>query len=225
MKFQILLIIVILGWNDLSAQQDIKMINALPFNSEKYKDFKGSPYLWEENKEVIIYDKRGVEYSSAMGNYNGLENEFEVYKDDSFIQLPHSTYISIKVINDDKTNYSLFSNIHSKLKNKYCIRHKRSENYSVFESFQPRKSVVKLETPGKATVISKIIPKTKYYIIYGAELIPFEIKKKKLYKQFGHKDEIKKFLKENKLKIKTINDVLPLFEFLDSKGWLAPKKD
>ena len=224
MRFQILLIIVILGWNVSIAQQDIKMVNAIPFNSEKYKDFKGSPYLWKESKEVIIYDINGIDYNSVMGNYNGLENEFEVYRDNEFIQLPHATYFSMKVINDDEVDYFLFSNLHPKLNNKYSIQHGKTANYRVLESFIPKKSVVKLETPGKATEFNKIVRRSKYYILYGRELISFKVSKKKLIKQFGHKKEIKAFLKENKLKIKKIEDVLPLFEFLDSKGWLEPQQ-
>ncbi len=219
---QILLIILFIGCNGLNAQHDIKMINATIFDSEEYKDYKGTPYLWKENKEVIIIDNKGTDYNSVMGNYHGIDQEFEVYEDNTFIRLPHSQYISIKVINDPEVSYSLFSNVHSKLKNKYCILHEQKPNYRIFESFIPKVSVVKLETPGKATEFNKIKARSKYYIVSGSHLIPFKIKKKHLIKQFGHKKEINKFLKENKIKIKKIEDVLVLFEYLDSNGWLIP---
>ncbi len=222
MRLLFLLIVLIIGWNYSDAQHNIKMLNAMPYDSEKYADYKGTPYLWKENKEVIIIDKDAKDYNSIMGNYNGLEYEFEVYKNNKFIRLPHSTYICIKVINDPEIKYSLFSNVHPKLKNKYCIQHKKTENYKVFESFIPNASVVKVETPGKATEFNKIKKRSKYYIVSGNELISFNINKKKLIKQFGHKKEIKAFLKKKKIKIKKIEDALLLFEFLDSNGWLIP---
>ena len=196
------------------------MINATAYNANKYKDFQGTPYLWKENKEVIIIGANGKEYAGVTGNYNGLENEFEVYKEDKYIQLPHSDYVGIKVINDPEITYSLWSNIHPKLKNKYCILHANEDNYRVVESFISKESVVSFETPGKTTHIKKINSRSNYYIIKGGELISFDLKKKKLIKQFGHKNEINAFLKENKIKMKCIEDAILLFEFLDSKGWL-----
>lgn len=222
-SLQILLIILFIGWNHADAQHVIKMINSRVYDADQYKDYKGSPYLWKENKEVIIVDKDAKDYKSVIGNYNGLDGEFEVYKDNLFIRLPHTTYINIEIINDPEIKYTLYSNVHPKLKNKYSIQHHSAPNYRIFESFIPKESVVKIETPGKTTEVNKIIPRSKYYILTGSHLIQFKISKKKLIKQFGHKKEIKAFLKENKIKIKKIEDVLPLFEFLDSKGWLRPE--
>ena len=196
------------------------MVNSQTFDPDKYAEYKGSPYLWKENKEVIIYDRNAVDYNSVMGNYNGLDHEFEVYENNQFIRLPHETYISIEVINDPKVKYTLYSNVHSKLKNKYSILHGRGDNYRVYESFDPQTSEVVIETPGKTTRVNKIKAKSYYYIAYGADLIQFEPKKKKLVKQFGHKKAINKFLKENKIKIKNVADVIPLFDFLDANGWL-----
>lgn len=217
-----LLIVLFLGCNHLLAQHQIKMVNSIVYDADKYKDYKGSPYLWEENKEVIIIDKDAKDYNSVKGNYNGLEGEFEVYKDNVFIRLPHATYVSIEVVNDADISYTLFSNVHPKLVNKYCIQHADEANYRVFESFIPKESVVKLQTPGKATEFNKIIARSQYYILSGRNLIQFKLNKGKLIKQFGHKKEIKAFLKKNKIKIKKIEDVLPLLKFLDENGWLVP---
>ncbi|MEM9547277.1 MAG: hypothetical protein AAGA77_14955 [Bacteroidota bacterium] len=198
------------------------MLNSIVYDADKYKDYKGTPYLWEENKEVIIFDRNAKEYNSVIGNYNGLDGEFEVYKNDRFIRLPPYLYIKIQVINDPAVNYTLYSNIHPKLKNKYCIQHAQSSNYRVFESFIAKESNTTIQKPGKPAEIKKIIPKSNYFILAGRALIQFKLNRKKLIKKFGHKKEIKRFLKENKIKINTIEDVLPLLEFLDSNGWLIP---
>ena len=222
MRRQFLLIILIIGWNTSIAQHDIKMVNTIIYEPDKYRDYKGSPYLWKENKEIVIIDKDGRNYNSVTGNYNGLESEFEVYEDFRFIRLPHSDYISLRVVNDPEINYTLYGNIHPELKNKYCIQHANETNYRVFESFIPKVSRVKLETPGKATEFNKIVPRSKYYILSGQHLIQFKLNKKKIIQQFGHKKEINKFLKANKIKLKKIEDALPLIEFIDSNDWLVP---
>ena len=220
MKLQFLLIVSIIGCTNINAQHDIKMVNSSLFNPDKYNDYKGSPYLWKESKEIIVYDNTATDYNSVMGNYNGVEHEFEVYEGNQYIKLPHETYIKLDVVNDDEVSYSLFSNVHPKLKNKYCILHHRSPNFWVYESFNPKVSLVKIETPGKATEINKISKRSQYYVKYGRKLIEFQPKKKKLIKQFGHKKEINKFLKDNKIKIKKVKDVIPLLEYLDENGWL-----
>lgn len=218
---QILLIFIFFGCNCVHAQTGIKMMNAVDYDSKKYDDYRGSPYLWEENKKVVIFDKHGREHTVIKGNYNVLENEFEVYQKGKFIQLPHATYPIIKIVEDPNITYSLRSNVHPKLRNKYCILHAKTNNYFVYESRTAKQKSVKVETPGVPTYFNKINPRSEYYIVFGSKLISFKISKKKLIKQFGHKKEINSFLKENKIKIKKIEDVLRLFDFLDSKGWLV----
>jgi len=223
MRLQFLLIFLFIGCNSAEGQNDILMVNAITYNAKKYKEYHGSPYLWKENKKVTIYDINAKEYSGVFGNYNVLENEFEVYRDDSYILLPHSRYICIKVIDDPDISYSLYSNVHPKLKNKYCIRHAQTANYSVYESRTAKQRVVEVQTPGVPTKFNKINSRSYYYLIIGNKLIPFKISKKKIIKKFGHKKEINAFIKDQKIKIKEMEDVVLLFGFLDSKGWLEVK--
>lgn len=219
-QLQILLTFILIGYNPLYGQGKIKMINASTYKSDQYDDAKGSPYLWKENKEVVIFDTNGTEYYSVSGNYNALDQEFEVYKGSDFIRLPHDTYVCIKVKTDKGEEYSLFSNVHPKLKNKYCILRGQNDKFKIYENVNAKMSVVTMETPGKATVVKKIKTSSKYYIVYGSDLISFKKSKKKLAKKFGHKKEIKKFIKENDLDVKNFQDLIVLFTYLDENDWL-----
>ncbi|MDF1694652.1 MAG: hypothetical protein P1U56_02415 [Saprospiraceae bacterium] len=219
-QLQILLIVVIIGYTPLHAQHKIKMLNATPYHADQYNDAKGDPYLWKDNKEVIVFDNKGLEYNSVKGNYNGLNHEFEVYKGTEYIKLPHDTYISLKVVNDKKIDYTLFSNVHPKLKNRYCILRGKGTTFRVYESFRAKMSVVTIQTPGKPTEVKKINSTSEYYLIHGTNLIQFKLNKKKILRLFGHEKEIKKFLKENDLNLRKIEEVIQLFTFLEEQDWL-----
>ncbi len=202
-----------------SGQKKILLNNPQKINPRKYEGIKGSAYLWDKNKEVTIYSFESDKIEHITGNYNLVDKVFEAYQDNKYIILPFQHYPILEYSEDGKKK-KLFANIHPKLNNSYSLQHYQSENFRVFENKRKKKKTLTFHAPGKDKKIHKFITYSDYFILYQGSLISIPLQIKKIIKKFGHKKEIKKFIKENKLKIKKIADMIILLEYIDKQGWM-----
>ena len=96
MKHVLLFLLMVGFFASVQAQKDEE--NALFLNSEKidddrYKEMKGSPYLFENWVTGTIIDLDKKTYPVSQINYNGYTQEFEVRKGDSFITLDEKSLL------------------------------------------------------------------------------------------------------------------------------------
>ncbi len=202
------------------SQATIKMANAKPYDEDRYKDFKGEPYLWEQPKEVTIWGVNQDPIAGVMGNYNLVEGQFEIYQDDKFIIINKLEYPKIVSSEVDGESTTLLAVMHPKLSFGYCIEHYNEDQFLVLEQRKRLKSSVVVETPGKTERMQKLKNSKKVYALKSGQLFEIKSKTKKIIKQFGHKKEIKDFVKANKLKLKNVKDLVTLLKYLNENEWV-----
>lgn len=202
------------------GQDDILFKNIKPYDTERYLNFNGSAYLFEEPTAVKVYAMDREPIEGIVGNYNMAEGELEIYKGNSYLELKKNQYPKVEFIDSDGNLIRLISVSHPKLSFGYCIQHFADDSFMILEQRKRLKSSVKIQTPGKTESIDKFKKSKDFFILKNGQLIEFKTSKKKIIKKFGHKKEIKEYIKSNKLKLKKMEDVISLFQFIDNQGWL-----
>ncbi len=202
------------------TQNTDMMLNAKPYDEERYDNFKGEAYLWDEPVLVTLNSLNGEPIKGVSGNYNMAEGEFEVYKDKKFIVLNKLRFPIIEHTDSDGETTTLISVAHPKLNFGFCIQHHKEENFMILEKRKKLKSEVKVETPGQTQHLNRFKNSRDYYILKNGKLIKIKLSRKKITKEFGHTKEIKEYIKSNKLKVKKIEDAVILLKYMNEQGWL-----
>lgn len=216
-----LYVAVLLFVSSSSMSQNLdKMLNARPYNAERYSDFRGEAYLWDSPVRVSLSSVNQQPLEGVMGNYNLVEGEFEVYKDKKFVVINRFEYPKIEYADPEGQITTLISIAHPKLSFGYCILHHQEQYFMILELWKKMKLSRKIETPGKTEHLNNLNNSRDYYILKNGNLIKIKLSRKKITKEFGHKKEIKAYIKSNDLKVKEIKDAVILLRHMNEQGWL-----
>lgn len=187
--------------NDTDLQQMLSKINS----SEKIDDYDGSPYLFENEKKgnIVIGDMESVSINATF-NLNFLNMKFFIYEEDD-VYLLDSSEVSSFHIGDFK--YTRNDD------NQFVKIIFKDENITLFEKYyleiKDQPYVVGYEKPSKKLINIK---KSVLINIYGNSM-PFKPKLKFLQSLFDSNiSDLKKFIKQNSLKLKKHQDLKLIFE-------------
>lgn len=208
--FTLLLTTSVLGQVEsfnLSMMNDGDLQNMLSKISshEKFDDYDGSPYLFENEKEgnIFIGDVENV-FIGAKFNLNFLSMEFVIYEEKNTYSL-NSNQVKSFVVGD-------FTYIRND-DNEFIKIIFKDDNFSLIEKYRleikDQPYVVGYEKP-----TNNLLSLKKSVLIYSdGNLIPFKPKLKFLQSLFNsNTKDLKKFIKENSLKLRDHQDLKLIFK-------------
>jgi hypothetical protein len=208
--FTLLLTTSVLGQVEsfnLSMMNDGDLQNMLSKISshEKFDDYDGSPYLFENEKEgnIFIGDVENV-FIDAKFNLNFLSMEFVIYEEKNTYSL-NSNQVKSFVVGD-------FTYIRND-DNEFIKIIFKDDNFSLIEKYRleikDQPYVVGYEKP-----TNNLLSLKKSVLIYSdGNLIPFKPKLKFLQSLFNsNTKDLKKFIKENSLKLRDHQDLKLIFK-------------
>ena len=202
----------------LTAQKQLLLVeNAIEIDTDRYKDIKASPYLFEDWAVATLVGTRGEETRDIKINYNGYNQEFEILTKGKHITLNTDAYKEIKITSPDgKEEFFFKRGLHKKFALKFALVVYNGEKVKFLEEFIYEISDKKFQNVGETIVMKRFIKKSCYYILQNDELIKVKRKKKDLIKALGHKSELEKFIKKNKLKLNSRDEIQKLFAYYES---------
>lgn len=187
--------------NDTDLQQMLSKISS----SEKFDDYDGSPYLFENEIKgnIVIGDIERVSFNATF-NLNFLSMKFVIYEEDNTYLLG-SNEVKSFVVGDFtyiKNNDNEFIKIIFK-----------DDNITIFEKYQleikEQPYVVGYEKPSN----NLLSLKKSVFIYRDGYLIPFKPKLKFLQSLLdSNVKDVKKFIKENSLKLRNHQDLKLIIE-------------
>ena len=208
--FTLLLTASVLGQVEsfnLSMMNDGDLQNMLSkiSSSEKFDDYDGSPYLFENEKEgnIFIGDVENV-FIDAKFNLNFLSMEFVIYEEKNTYSL-NSNQVKSFVVGD-------FTYIRND-DNEFIKIIFKDDNFSLIEKYRleikDQPYVVGYEKP-----TNNLLSLKKSVLIYSdGNLIPFKPKLKFLQSLFNsNTKDLKKFIKEKSLKLRDHQDLKLIFK-------------
>lgn len=206
-----------------SQGDDIILMNTVPIEADRYKGFKGSPYLMEDYAMVTIISVSGEKFENLKGNYNGFENEFEIIQDNSSISLPSKVYPEIQfakadnpvLMKDQRDTVILKSNIKPETFKGYTIVLHEGTHYTIINHFYVKEHDNEVQTPGIATTFKRFLKKNELWAIADDKLVKFKLSKKQILKTFKEDDAIQKYIKSTKDKLNSEEDLIKMFSEID----------
>ena len=215
--------------NTLLAQdppkKDLIIKSKEPLNPDRYKDFRGNAYLFDDWAKANLYSNDGYVFEDVIANYNALENEVEIKFDDKIQTLDKRHYSRIEVLNEKNPE-----NIHSEVGDKtilqrgihpdqflgYFVLLYNSPTVTLLKSKEVRKEVRTINDYGKNIDINFLVETLKYYLIVDGSSNLVRLKKSSLIDQLENQSELEKYVKKNKLKIKNEETAIQLLEYYTS---------
>jgi len=199
---------------------DILMTNSRSIDKNRYEGVRGNPYLFDDwlKGKIISVDADAIE--DVLLNFNGETEGFEIKKGDNFIELDPKWYIRVSV-EDKATNEPIIFQKHflPPLANKFTRVVYKGKNLNVVESFTAKIQVKVIHNVGKDQELKRFHGKRNYYLIKDKKITLIKSKKKSLFALLGHKSELEKFAKKEKLKLTSEADLIKLFTFYEEKGF------
>ena len=208
------------GRKFLSDVIDPSMINTELFYKGKYKEISGSPFLEKElqNGTIILNDDRKVE--NVLIRYNAYEDAllYQIEKDQITMLDPPVIKGFEFQPNDRKVKFISISFIEGK-KHFYEVIYDGKSTLVVRHQIKLTKKTNNAGSYGANDMQGSAFKKLETYFLMDATGKIFEISltKKSLTSALGsHEEELKAFIKENKLKVREKIDLATLLEYYDS---------
>ncbi len=208
------------GRKFLSDVIDPSMINTELFYNGKYKEISGSPFLEKElqNGTIILNDDRKVE--NVLIRYNAYEDAllYQIEKDQITMLDPPVIKGFEFQPNDRNVKFISISFIEGK-KHFYEVIYDGKSTLVVRHQIKLTKKTNNAGSYGANDMQGSAFKKLETYFLMDATGKIFEISltKKSLTSALGsHEEELKAFIKENKLKVREKIDLATLLEYYDS---------
>ena len=174
------------------------------------------------------YEKESFSLGKAINKLTKKSNPFylryNIYNDIIEIDEKESTFGLIKslniyaIINNTEYHYESYSVDNSKTDEGYFILLNRGTNSNLYlRKNKEFKDKVQAKDAYHKEVPASFIDSKSYFIKKDKILLPVSTKKKDFLLQFPEKeDELKKYMKAEKINLKSESDVIKLFTYFDS---------
>ena len=210
-----LFVLVFLSYS-LLAQPELIFTNAQSIDPDRYKDIKGSPYLFKDWQMGFIIDDKEKSIKVAQLNYNGYSRFFEVKEGDKFIELDSKAYQRVEVDAEEGEDNIVFQRgIHPFFKGKFVMVLYANENLSLIKESYMGLYENTIQDVGKTREIKRFTPINNHFVLRGDQLEKIKIKKKEILKILNNEKNVEKILKEYKIKLNNEKDLVKLLKLLD----------
>lgn len=215
----VLLLFLILFGTNLTAQTSISFAESELFDSERYKEIKGSPYFFAVFTDGWISGRDGVEYAKVKMNYNGFTEEFEVLQGDHFIRLQEQPYAQIKLLDPESQDTVIFvRGVHADFRGQFIQLLHQSEKGTFVKSFLVTVAESSVNTVGRKDEFKRFKAQEVYYLARGANepLTSIKSSKKSWIQALGHKKELEIFIKDQGLNVSKEEDILQVLKYWET---------
>ena len=197
-----------------SQKGKVKLLNSRAIDHSQYKEVKGSPYFYQEWKFGKMINSRSLIIDSLLVNYNGFTDNFEVRQDDEYVELETKFYPLVIVYDGDKEVYFRRNN-HKQIESAYARIVYTGVQASVLQNYvvTTRKSSAAY---AGITDEGTFIGKKKFFLLLNEEIHLIKLNRKSILSRLGFTSELKSFLKEKKLNLKSEGDLVILLEYYDT---------
>lgn len=204
-----------------SAQNNRKFYakNAKGIEKNRYEDYIGSPYFFEEFVSGVIVDNADNEYPNVLLNLNGHTGELEVQDQGYFIALEESFYKSFKAKDKEGNEYLFKRNLHPDYVPTFFQVLYESERTLLIKQFNVIFAEQVINNVGESVKVKRFGSSFEYMLLSGLgkqDLTKLKVSKKKLPELLGKKKELSDYIKSEKLNFKKDDDLILLIKHYET---------
>lgn len=212
---------VILGLSpnfSLFAQDGtLMMTNSKPIDENRYSEIKGNPYLFKDWQTGSIVDKDDKMIENVLLNYNGETENIEIRQGDKFIELEVSDYKKIIIPKENAAETILIKGAFSPFKDQFVRVVYANANRKVIQTFESQIITKVFNNVGKNEEFKSFYNKKQYYLISDKAQL-FKLKKKSLLPLLTERSQLEQFLKKEKMKLNSEEQLLKLLAYYEQIG-------
>jgi hypothetical protein len=193
----------------------------MPLRSRNYVNLKGSPYFVNDWSKGVIKQSNGQSIKDVEVKYDQLQDEL-IFKDVNGQELGFAVPVvefKIDYVVNGLAKSSLFRNGFEPFRGSTELSY-----YEVLYNGQLKlakkntKRVEEYREYNSAITTKSIIERTKYYYYTTNKLSEFNADNKSILKAFGESaTPLLEYIKENKLNLKTEEDLIKMFNFYSTQ--------
>ena len=223
MKESFLIIFVfVINYSTVAQMTNMHSNTGTVLKEKKYVDIEGSPYLFEEWSSGTFSDVDGKNRGNYQLRYNIYDDKLEVIKDRQAISLNHQLVKEFEVINQESEDRFLFrsgypaNGIYDE-SDFYKVLNDDGD-FHLLKKYICTITMVETKGYGESTSTQKFLQSSKYYV-YSEEAGFKKINKsrKSILEIFSDREqELKTFMKKNKINIKNDQDLARLIKFCNT---------
>ena len=225
----VLVICLVLFVFNLKGQRDLSKViftNSQDVDRDRYKEIKGTPYLFEHYVLATIVSSNIDVYEDILVNYNGYTKGFEAFEGASFIELDERWYLRVEIdptqhpglvetFGEDKLIFQ--RGVHPKFEHIFVQVLYAGLRTIFFKVFEVDLTKQKIEIPGQTLNVERFVEDIGYYLVKDGDLDPVTLRKKSLIKAFGRGETkaLESFARENEIDFTSERDLIKLIDFYD----------
>lgn len=222
---KIFIILFLMGSGlSLSGQGNLMFANAEDYDEDRYEDYSGSPYYFDNWVIGDIYSQSGEIFKNMILNYNIDDQLFEVRNEKKYIVLDPAFYWCVKVYKDINKSFldknapdsTLFiRGILPDAENKFVEVIYNGSRVKLVRELYIATSTKKFNDVGRTITMKRFNRKDKHFLIIDGEYDDVKLKDKDIMKALGKRDELKKWAKENDIKVKNDQDFAKMLKYYE----------
>ncbi len=209
--------IMLLSFSLFGQEQKFQLINSKPIDPKRYKTVEGDPYLFKKWKLGRLVDSESKIVDSVYINYNGFTSAFEVRQGEEYVELESHYYPLVKLYMEDGSEAFFKRNNFKELYNRYSRIVYSGTDVFVFQNLSVKKDITPTKYGGVDDT-EKFVRRKKYYLLHNDKLKVIRLNKKSILKNLDHEDELSKFIKKNKISLKSEEDLGKLLTYFETLG-------
>lgn len=188
-----------------------------PVDPDRYTEIRGTPYRYQDFGPISVFDPTLNEYLLEKANLNGFTSQVEYYAPDGTLrELAPANFLRVEVPQEDGTKHTYGRGINPKFRDRYAQIIYRGDYITatmVYDIINDEKVV---QDVGRTLKLRRFSAKSLHYAMVDGEFITLKMTAKNLAEDLGHKAEILKFIKAEKLNVNDDADLVRIYAFADS---------
>ncbi len=191
----------------LSAQSKVIFSNTTDVDPDRYKDVKGSCYLFEDFIIADLYSINGALHKDILINLNGETGSVEARENEKkYLELKPSEIARLVIRSGLPPDFHFMDSLHfvhkplKNLKSDYSLLLYSDEQYKLLIDYEVSTAVTVQRPPGQIIETKRFAGKQKFYLMEGDEVLSFELRKKELKKKLSKYGDLFKWSKKKGFK-------------------------
>lgn len=190
-------------------------INQAGIDANRYREVKGSPYIFENWGKGTVYDAIGNMYRNIYVNYNGYERMFEAKQGDTIVALTNTSFLRVELPGSMDKEFSeelaedtiIFQNrLHPKFGAEFIQVLHDGRRVKLLREYYKDLSKHTVQNVGKAVDFQRFTPRELLHLYVNGNLSLVKFKKSAFLEKLGKEEELEQFIKEEGLKFKSLAD-------------------
>ncbi len=176
----------------------------------QYDEYEGSIYLNRKFSDSDFIDESSGTYSAPL-RYNIFRDAIEFKDEDGLYALTLNEKVHVR-IGQDFFYYCDFNDQRGRLVDGYFVLVEFNDQYSIYKKYEVRiKDPIKMDVHNGSPEPGEIRRKVTYFLEQNNVIMELPIDKKKILAALsGQADELKKYMKSEKIRLKKEEDLLKL---------------